>query len=376
VRVALIATGAVVLTQTAGAVAAADPIVGAPLAPRPAGPITAVAGSYAVEDLRVADPAGGLPWSFATFIARPPSARGEVVCVEIGRVLEGQLGMIAVGDVFRPFVPGRAPTVQCGARMTGHGPRAFGFSNLTLPAQLEPCDPHAGTSSCGGEERTAIVGSFGEGIRGAWTRDRTYADRLAVSKSGTFLAVFAGRFTEAAMPTIVIHASVCGPEARTDLQAVWRGTRRGCLLTFDVPSEPRPGPESAASRRARKRAALDRPVRVLEDRRAAPSRRFRARITVPIIVRASAEGYAYRLTGPAGARCERRATIDSSRAYQTSPLMIEGKPLELPIAAPRRDRPWCRGTYRLTLLYVQVREVRRRLVFVARAVGNARVTVR
>jgi len=222
-----------------------------------------------------------------------------------------------------------------------------------------------------------MVGSFGKGILGAWMRDRGDADQLAVSsKAGTFLAVLPGRFDDATFPTVSVQATVCGPDARRDLLHTWRATRRGCLLTFDVPTGPRPQPESAASKRARRLPALDRPVRVIEDRRAAPHLRFSARAIVPITVRSSAEGYAYRLAGPTGARCERRRVVDTSRSYQSSYLIAEGKPLRLPIAAPRRDGRWCAGTYRVTLLHVHIRALKRQLVFRARPIGRASFTVK
>lgn len=358
--------------------AAAVPVVGEPLPARPAGSVNPVEGTYVVEDLRVADPAGGLPWSFATFIARPQNAPGEAVCVEIGRTLEGRLGMVEDGGaVFRPFVPTLAPVVQCGLRQGGKDSRGFGFSSVVLPAHVVGCDAGADPSAvCGRGPRTAMVGSFGDGILGAWMRDRDEAAQLAVSKSGAFLAIFPGRFTDASFPTVSVQATVCGPDARRDLLQTWRATRNGCLLTFDVPTGPRPQSESAASKRARRLPALHRQVRIVENRRAAPRRRFSARATVPITVRSSAEGYAYRLTGPTGAGCKRSGVVDTSRSYTSNYLIVEGGPLRLRLTAPRRDGRWCRGTYRVTLLHVHISAQQRQLVFRTRPIGRTNFTVR
>lgn len=374
----LLACGAAAATPTMPESVAAAPIVGEPLQPRPDDSVRPTEGTYVVDDLRVADPDGGLPWAFATFIARPATAPGEAVCVEVGRALESRLGIVeAGGGVFRPFVPTRAPAVQCGLLGEAQGARAFGFSSLVVPAQVSRCGPEASAAAvCGRNPRTVMVGAFGKGILGAWMRDRDRADQLAFSKTGMFLAVFSGRFTEATFPTVSVQATVCGPDARRDLLQTWRATRRGCLLTFDVPTGPRPQRESAASKRARTLPALDRPVRVIEDRGAAPNLRFSARVIVPITVRSNAEGYAYRLAGPTGARCERRHVTDTSRSYQSSYLMAEGKPLRLHIAPPRRAGAWCRGTYRFTLLHVQVRAAKRRLAFATRPIGSASFRVR
>lgn len=375
-RVVRSVCGAAAVAAALSGSAAASPVVGEPIPPRPGPTLNVVEGSYRVEDLRVADPAGGLPWGFATFLARPAGAPREAVCLEVGRVLQGQLGLPEPGgEIFRPFVPTSAPAVQCGLSMRAGGERAYGYSNITVPSHIVNCAPGVGTA-CGNDARAIMIGAFGKGILSMRARDRAHVDRLAVSRTGTFLLVVAGRVSDATMPTVAVQATACGPDARLDLVTAWRVTRHGCLLSFDVPTEPRPQPDSAASRRARQRARLDRPVRIIERRGAVPDQRFRARLKAPITVRSSGEGYAYRLTGPIGDRCDRRAKLDTKRGYLSSYLTVEGKPLELAIRAPRRDRPWCRGTYRLTILHVQAQEKNRRLAFLAKPVASTVFNVR
>jgi hypothetical protein len=90
------------LLAAAGAVAASGLLTGEPVR-NPKGVTfsptrglgTPVAGSVRLLDLRVADPAGGLPWGMRTL----RTTRG-LVCVQVGRVFEGRLGVLGRDGAF------------------------------------------------------------------------------------------------------------------------------------------------------------------------------------------------------------------------------------------------------------------------------------
>jgi len=175
---------------------------------------------------------------------------------------------------------------------------------------------------------------------------------VATTADGLLLAIMPGAFTEAAEPVLRIRATVCGPDKRPDLLRFHSSRRHGCQVSFSI-RDTRPAPESAASRRARRARSLHQPIRIIEHTGTASVRRFSARVTIPITVRSSAEGYGYRLMGPGGPACRREQTADTTGDKLSSFLMVQGKPYDLPILPFNTTRGgWCSGTYRIAVYFV------------------------
>jgi hypothetical protein len=99
-RIALIVLASVLATTTIALAATGVILTGSPVRPtvRPnatAGEGIPVEGGVRLLPLRAADPAGGLPWGMRII----HTTRG-LVCVQIGRVLDGQLGQLGVDGAF------------------------------------------------------------------------------------------------------------------------------------------------------------------------------------------------------------------------------------------------------------------------------------
>jgi hypothetical protein len=99
-RIALIAVATVMATTTIALAATGVILTGSPVTPAVAPVATAgdgipVAGGVRLLPLRAADPAGGLPWGMRII----HTTRG-LICVQIGRVLDGQLGQLGVDGAF------------------------------------------------------------------------------------------------------------------------------------------------------------------------------------------------------------------------------------------------------------------------------------
>ena len=99
-RIALVALAALLATATITLAATGVILTGSPVRPavRPiatAGEGIPVEGGVRLLPLRAADPAGGLPWGMRII----HTTRG-LICVQIGRVLDGQLGQLGVDGAF------------------------------------------------------------------------------------------------------------------------------------------------------------------------------------------------------------------------------------------------------------------------------------
>jgi hypothetical protein len=100
VRIALVVLALVLATAAITLAATGVILTGSPVKPavRPiatAGEGIPVKGGIRLLPLRAADPAGGLPWGIRII----HTTRGEI-CVQIGRVLDGQLGQLGVDGAF------------------------------------------------------------------------------------------------------------------------------------------------------------------------------------------------------------------------------------------------------------------------------------
>lgn len=99
-RVALIALGCLLATTTIALATSGVIFTGAPVRPEgrlspTAGEGVPAAGASQLLSLRVPDPEGGLPWGMRLV----HTTRGEL-CVQIGRVQNGQLGELGIDGVF------------------------------------------------------------------------------------------------------------------------------------------------------------------------------------------------------------------------------------------------------------------------------------
>lgn len=349
---------AVMIAAPAAAVTIGDP-VSSPAPPRAGDPDT-----YKLQELRVADPDGGPPWGVATFSGAPVIVNRRSIdlgCVEVGRIVAGRIGGITPEGVFRPYVPMQGLFTFC----TGLDPRAPGFAIgnalrlqpalLGPPCSLGPLGPGLPGRECNmDDQRTIVVAGLGRGILGASLVPSKPARAVSTSRDGIVLAVMRGAFTEATEPTLRVRATLCGPDARTDIGG---SHRRSCEVTFDIP-DVRPAAESVASKRNRRATTVvDAPVRIVERTGTSSIGRFSARLKVPITVRSSAEGYAYRLTGPTGRTCSRVRTADATSDPISSFLMVQGRAYTLPILPlDLRRGGWCKGTYRLVLYFSDLRK--------------------
>jgi hypothetical protein len=91
-----------VLVAASGSAVAATQLFGPPVHPGPVVLGGPKPGSVVLTPLRVRDPAGGLPWGVRIYTPRrgAPGASGAVSCVQIGRVLDGRLGVIGEDGAF------------------------------------------------------------------------------------------------------------------------------------------------------------------------------------------------------------------------------------------------------------------------------------
>jgi hypothetical protein len=152
-RVLLVAV-ALVFVTTAIALAATGLLNGSPVSPEVtlnpiAGNGLPVAGAAHQLALRAADPQGGLPWGMRIL----PTTRGQV-CVQVGRVDDGQLGELGIdsafgddgrfhvlpADVLPPGYGGAAGQVECsaaGQTMIFEDAAADRSAVRLLPAEFE-----------------------------------------------------------------------------------------------------------------------------------------------------------------------------------------------------------------------------------------------
>jgi hypothetical protein len=94
-----------VLVLASGTAVAASGLFGSPVRPQPAVLGGAKPGSVVLAPLRVADPDGGLPWGVRFYTPRrgatSATPRGAPLrCAQIGRVLDGRLGVIGEDGAF------------------------------------------------------------------------------------------------------------------------------------------------------------------------------------------------------------------------------------------------------------------------------------
>ncbi|MDW5593474.1 hypothetical protein VSS74_03940 [Conexibacter stalactiti] len=316
-------------------------------------PIAIELGTYEVLPLRAPDPRGGLPWGMATYSGKPRDG-GEFRCSDFGRLQGGRIGIVTAENTFRPYEPAGGLDTRCGGVNPRTGQSGYMVRAVpeTLPANCDVPSTPSPAIRCSdptGPFRTVISGELGPGILSATTTVGGRERRVPLTPNGEFITVFDGTYTETTLPAIHLVVSTCGANARFDLSG--RGmVKDGCRATMDFPAD-QPVRESAASRRARRAPRVSAHLRVIERRGAASTRRFTARLTVPITVRVLSEGYAYELSGPTGKDCRARTTRSAGEDYVSNYRQIAGKRYDAPIM-PLRGR-WCPGRYELTFFFVR-----------------------
>ena len=279
--------------------------VGAPaaLAGGPSNPI----GEPVPESARVLpvtdpDPDGGAPWGVRTF-----RTTTGATCDQLGRVVDGRLGTVDDKGAFTE-APLRAGGCS-GASPAGRGPRGYGIGLQITNVAAEGCSPFRDPSGrdqrpvcTRNQMRTVYYGHFGSGLKRVSfaDADRGNARDIALTPEGDYVAAVRGPVNDLTQPRVRLYFDGgCGPD-RDEILGSWYGARvAGCQVVVPL-DEPRPRPESAASRRARRDPARPSPVR-MTPRRGHVHRRFRLRYKVPITV-GPGDGYSYRLMGPTGRR--------------------------------------------------------------------------
>ncbi|MBB4661384.1 hypothetical protein [Conexibacter arvalis] len=214
--------------------------------------------------------------------------------------------------------------------------------------------------------RTIRSGILGRGIVGLAVRTGQNRWRtVPLGEDGAYILAQRGLFTARSIPPLRVTATLCGPNARHDLLGLYQAARRGCTVTYELPNGPRPARESPASRRARRAARLDVPVRVERDPRAAASVAYRIAFRIPITIATALEFYTWRITGPSAPACKR--TRSAASTYQ-SYLWTAGRTVRLPLWPPNSRSDWCPGRYTVTVAFTQA--------YATRAHGRRKSVVR
>ncbi|HEY6760196.1 MAG TPA: hypothetical protein VI318_11935 [Baekduia sp.] len=171
---------AVALLLLLAAIAVAATLVigrGDPIPAPPAGAVPLelqpVAGTARLNGLDVADPDGGPAWD-----VRTSRSRSGAVCVTVGQVLDGTLGIVGLDRRFRALPAGAADTCSV--------PQPTG---ATVAAAREL---RGGGSGSAVHAVTVVDGVVAPGVRSAVAYAGTERRALKIGPDGAFLAVFAG----------------------------------------------------------------------------------------------------------------------------------------------------------------------------------------
>jgi hypothetical protein len=177
----LLAAGALAATGVLGSKPDPKRGVGAP-----------IPSSARVLDLRVADPAGGPPWGLRTI----RTTRGTT-CIEAGRVVDGQLGVLATDGTFEPIAAGSAAKdcvandaagnafVGISEATTINGPLAKPTCGIGT-SQLPPCPAQ--------DQRRVMYGLLGPEATAIVYRDRGALHKQPVTPpEGAYLIVLASQ---------------------------------------------------------------------------------------------------------------------------------------------------------------------------------------
>jgi hypothetical protein len=300
--------------------------------------------------VRAADPDGDLPWGIRLYRTTRRAA-----CWQVGRVLDGRLGVIGrdgllAGDGLFHELP--VEVDQC-RPLDGAG-HVFAFQNaLALDNGVETrltCHPRGAVPERGrraacpsGSGRLLLYGFLGPEARAVRLAVAGQAPRTArVGEEGAFL--FALRLPDTLDgPRYALTATYADGTTRP-VGDVWAGAPDsavgGGAPGYVPPERALPAP-----------AHVRRPLRV-STRRVGRNVVYRVAFRAPVAVRRYGAGYSFTLRGPAGGRdCEQRPFGTAGTLGDVN--VRAGQRLTYTFSPGwqmRWNRGWCPGTYRVTVL--------------------------
>ena len=327
-----------------------------------------VPSTVAVSSVSAADPVGGLPWGLRTF-----ELQNGMVCSQVGRLQDGKIGRVddngvwTESDVF-PNSCGGPPA----AAETPNPAKGWGMTLAILnPADGNcalPGDPTDDRPVCA-DMRSVYYGQMGSRLTRLTVADPDGSNLRDVpfSPLGEYVIPLTGTFTLVNGPRITAYFSGgCDGTPPPLAGEGWPGRRvENCEWVFPLDG-PRPQPESAASKGARRDPSAAKSKVTVSRRVGKRGSRVAVRFRVPITIREH-EGYAARITGPAA--CRKQLEKAQSTFTQDYLGMVEGKNAEIRLPLGGKAVPWCRGEYKVRVLF-GTREKQRMLP------GSATFTIR
>jgi hypothetical protein len=215
-RIAVLALALLAVAGTAAYAAVRVIDVGAPVPRYPGraanGPLSRlVPGSSRLVAVRAPDPSGGLPWGIRVF-----RARSGVTCVQVGRVLDGRIGVIGSDRRFHELPAQPALAQACGRRdAAGH----LFYDGLAGPP-TSSADPRGR----GGQPRDVVWGFAGPLARRVTVTvaGRRLMQRVRAADDGAYLFVLAGRPARASIETVYADGRRCafGRGVRVELACI------------------------------------------------------------------------------------------------------------------------------------------------------------
>jgi hypothetical protein len=275
------------------------------------------------------DPAGGPPWGLRTF-----NTTDGARCQQIGRLQDGKLGYV---DASGNFVESPVQATGCGgAPPPGRQGGSYGMARHETP----------------GGVRSVYYGRWGPLLKRVTfaNPDGSNLRDIQVSPNGEYVAAYPGSVTFGTEPRQRLYFDGgCGPERRDLLGIHTMAEVVNCQVVIPL-DEPRPQPESAASKRARRNPSRPSPVRA-HPRVAGPGRRINAQFKVPITLQPR-DAYGWRLSGEGADRCAKklrgRMTGYGGLSFRT---MVRGRWDDLLLPLGGKSGRWCAGTYKVEVFF-------------------------
>jgi hypothetical protein len=215
-RIAVLALALLPVAATAAYAAVRAIEVGTPVPRYPGrganGPLSQlVPGSSRLVAVRAPDPAGGLPLGIRVF-----RVRSGVTCVQVGRVLDGRVGVIGADRRFHALPAQPALAEACGSRdAAGH---------LFYDGLVGPPTASADPRGSGGAPRDVVWGFAGPLARTATVTiaGRRLTQHVRAADDGAYLVVLAGRPARASIETVYADGRRCafGRGVRVDLACI------------------------------------------------------------------------------------------------------------------------------------------------------------
>jgi hypothetical protein len=308
-----------------------------------------VPSTVAVSSISAPDPVGGLPWGLRTF-----ELENGMVCSQVGRLQDGKIGRVDDNGVWTEsdLLPN-----GCGGPPSADIPGAAKGWGMTL-AILNPADGNCSLPGEQGNSRPACVDmrSVYYGEMGTRLTRLTVADPdgsnlrdVPFTPAGEYVIPLNGTFTLVNGPRITAYFSGgCDGSPPPLAGEGWPGRRvENCEWVFPLDG-PRPQPESAASKGARRDPNQAKAKITVSRRVAKRGSRISVRFRVPITIR-EGEGYGVSITGPAA--CRKQLAQAQSTFTQDYLGMVEGKDAEIRLPLGGKQTRWCRGDYKVKVTF-------------------------